>query len=157
MWFSVIRWACAHANMTGGCERPVPINQLVMTCPKTNTLDLSTIFLCWLIGAGLFKLTVRFLWRKGQSYELFFRNDRVTMTDTQSIIQSTGQYLRFSVTNLQNRRPFSRGGLTLCRGHSRHILFTDVSFLIRTAGGDLMSQHYHTKLIAKKTTTRWTP
>ena len=64
----------------------------------------------------------------------------------------------FCVTNLQNRRPFWRGGLTLCRGHSRHILFTDVSFLIRrTAGGDLMSQHYHTKLIAKKTTTRWTP
>ena len=56
----------------------------------------------------------------------------------------------FRVTNLQNRRPFWMGGLTLCRGHSRHILFTDVSFLIKTAGGDLMSQHYHTKLIEKK-------
>ena len=46
---------------------------------------------------SLFKLTVHLL-RKGQSYELFIRNNRVTMTDTQSIIQPTGQYLGFSVS-----------------------------------------------------------
>ena len=61
----------------------------------------------------------------------------------------------FHVTNQKIRSPFFWGGegvLPLCRGYSWHILFFDdraVNFLIRTAGGDLIRKHYHTKLIEK--------
>ena len=99
MWFGVTCWACVLANVTGGGKRHVAINQLVMTCPKTNTLDLSTNCLRWLIGTGLFKPTARLLSRKGQSGVLFIRNmKRVHMTKTPYCSKTPGHFLGFFVS-----------------------------------------------------------
>ena len=79
--------------------------------------------------------------------------DRVHMTKTPYYSNSRSLPGIFRVTNQQNNRPFLGGGVALCRGYSRPILFVAnraVRFLKRTAGGDLISKHHHPKLIKKK-------
>ena len=163
MWFGVTCWACVLANVTGGGKRPVPINQLVMTCPKTNTLDLSTICLCWLIGTGLFKPTARLLSRKGQSGVLVIRNMTEYIWPRLRIIQPSGHFLGFFVS-LTNKKigPFFGGGgsCPMQRIQSAYSIRCRQScklFKKEDCWRWFNTQTLSYKIDREKSTTRWTP
>ena len=100
MWFGVTCWACVLANVTGGGKRHVSINQLVMTCPKTNTLDLAINKLFMLIDwNGPLQTDRMSSLKEGPKWCAVHQEyDRVHMTKTPYCSKTPGHFLGFFVS-----------------------------------------------------------